>query len=59
MIFKNWRYFLFWNYASFVAPFFFAPKVCYVPDKSKCRIWNCEYHFSCDRYYDGCLKYDY
>lgn len=39
------KYFIFYLFAVFVAPFHFAPKKCYVIEKCKCPIWNCKFHY--------------
>ena len=36
--------FLFFMYASFIAPFHFKPKRCPM-DGNNCPIWNCKYHY--------------
>lgn len=46
------KYILFWIKASFIAPFHFRPSVCHVPDPSKCRIWNCKWHYEDGKYCD-------
>ena len=46
---------LFWTCAAVIAPSFFTPEDCPIRDKSKCRIWNCTYHYISNKYSD-CLK---
>lgn len=52
---KVFKYCLFYIFAAFIAPTHFKPRRCYVIDKSKCRIWNCHYHYKDNRYSD-CQK---
>lgn len=50
------KYVLFYLKAVFtILPF--KPKKCYVLDRTKCRIWNCKYHYKNNRY-DDCQKVD-
>ena len=48
------KYILFYIYAVFY-PGYIKPENCFVIDKSKCRIWNCKYHYK-DNKYDNCQK---
>lgn len=47
------RYICFWLFASFIAPFHFKPVICPVCNRTKCRIWNCEFHYK-DGLYSDC-----
>lgn len=52
---KRLKYILFFLFASFIAPFHFRPKKCYVHDRLNCPIWNCKYHYKDNKYWD-CQK---
>lgn len=55
-MYKILKSFLFHLYAIFM-PFYIKPKKCFVLDKTKCKIWTCEYHYKNNKY-DDCQLLD-